>query len=323
MSDPPSAVVIFGVLLAGTIAKIAFGVLTRKNRRQRMVKVGTVTQLNCYPVKSCRGISTAEGTCTRLGLKLGKATDRHWMVARSNGDFVTQRQFAKMALVETEMKGQHLVITGPGMPSLTLPLCPLTDRANVIKCRVWEERFEGMDCGDDAAYWFSTFLKIQGVRLLFSARDIAHQHLTRTHKPWGNPSLPGDQAAFSDWSAYLLTTEQSLAAVNEELAEKVTMERFRPNIVISGSPAFHEDNWSELQIGESATFRMLDPCTRCVLTTVKPDVGERDAKSEPLETLKRIRCYPEYGKSPLFGVNAALDTEGRVRVGDPVYAILK
>ena len=37
----------------------------------------------------------------------------------------------------------------------------------------------------------------------------------------------------------------------------------------------------------------------------------------------RIRCFPEYGKSPLFGVNAAADVPGAIRVGDPVFAIRK
>ena len=36
-----------------------------------------------------------------------------------------------------------------------------------------------------------------------------------------------------------------------------------------------------------------------------------------------LRCFPEYGTSPLFGVNATVDSEGLVRVGDPVYAIRK
>nr|KAG5704222.1 hypothetical protein BaRGS_012510 [Batillaria attramentaria] len=272
------------------------------NRRRKMVQVGTVKQLNCYPVKSCSGVSVDSGLCTPLGLKVGKATDRHWLVVRSNGDFVTQRQFSKLALVSTEIGNTQLVIQGPGMPTLRLPLEPITDRSKVMRCRIWGNRSEGLDCGDDAAYWFSTFLRIQGLRLLFSASDLAHQDVTNMPKPGGNPALPGDQAAFSDWCSYLVTTEESLAAVNERLKEPVVMRRFRPNIVVSGGPAFDEDNWSELQIGD-ATFRMLGPCERCLLTTVNPDT--------------------EHGPSPLFGVNATVDVTGVVKVGDPVFAIRK
>ena len=79
MSDvlAEAAVTVLVALVAGAAAKMIFGAITRMNRRQNMVKVGTVSQLNCYPVKSCRGISVEEGVCTRLGLKIaGKATDR-------------------------------------------------------------------------------------------------------------------------------------------------------------------------------------------------------------------------------------------------------
>ena len=68
--------IVLTALVTGAVAKMVFGAVTRMNRRQNMVKVGTVTQLVCYPVKSCRGISVEEGICTRLGLKIGKATDR-------------------------------------------------------------------------------------------------------------------------------------------------------------------------------------------------------------------------------------------------------
>lgn len=63
-------------LISGAVAKYAFGALTRLNRRKKLVKVGTVTQLNCYPIKSCRGITVESGQCTPLGLKIGKVTDR-------------------------------------------------------------------------------------------------------------------------------------------------------------------------------------------------------------------------------------------------------
>lgn len=32
---------------------------------------------------------------------------------------------------------------------------------------------------------------------------------------------------------------------------------------------------------------------------------------------------PPYGDDPIFGVNAALDNNGTIQIGDPVYALLK
>lgn len=314
---------IFAALASGALAKLVFAAVTYVNRRAAMVKVGVVTQLNCYPIKSCGGFSVDSGLCTPLGLKVKGVTDRHWMVVRSNGDFITQRQLPRMALIHSQIKGTDLVLTAPGMASLVLPVNPKVDREVIMKCRVWQSRLAALDLGEQASKWLSTFLEEPGLRLLFSAPDLPRQDITQKQKPWGNPGLPGDQAAFTDYSSYLVATDDSLNALNERLKDPVTMLSFRPNIVIQGSPAFDEDSWRELQVGDSAVFRMLDPCTRCTLTTVNQSTGVRNENSEPLQTLKSFRCFPKYGISPLFGVNATLDVSAIIRVGDPVYALRK
>ena len=55
------------------------------------------TALNIYPVKSCRGIALRSARVARHGL----ADDRHWMLVRPNGRFVTQRELPRMALIGT------------------------------------------------------------------------------------------------------------------------------------------------------------------------------------------------------------------------------
>jgi uncharacterized protein YcbX len=46
-----------------------------------------------------------------------------------------------------------------------------------------------------------------------------------------------------------------------------------------------KDEWNSFNIGETK-FQTIKHCTRCLLTTVNPDLGERDAKQEPLPTLR-------------------------------------
>ena len=46
--------------------------------------------------------------------------------------------------------------------------------------------------------------------------------------------------SFGDFAPYMIASEASLAAVNEELPSPVTMERFRPNVVVSGLAGFEE-----------------------------------------------------------------------------------
>lgn len=49
-----------------------------------------------------------------------------------------------------------------------------------------------------------------------------------------------DQVPFSDFAGYLITIDASLDALNGELSNPISMERFRANIIISGPKAFEE-----------------------------------------------------------------------------------
>ncbi|XP_046578219.1 mitochondrial amidoxime-reducing component 1-like [Haliotis rubra] len=315
---------IFGTLAVASAAKYAFGAYTRWQKLQRFELVGRVSALNVFPVKSCGGISVQRALSSRLGLRVQGVTDRHWMVTRPNGDFLSQRQAPKMSLLKVSFHGDQVFVDGPGMPTLKLPINPTVVPSLVKKCRVWEWRTEGLDCGQEAADWMCSFMGQEGLRVLFSAPGLRKRESSEEIKPWGNPALLGDQSAYSDFGAYMLLSEESLNFLNSNLNKKVTMRNFRPNIVVStNAAAFDEDNWHEIKIGDKAYMRMLDPCTRCTMTTVNGDLGEKSKDGEPLETLKRLRCFPAYGAAPIFGVNCAVDVEGTINVGDPVYALRK
>lgn len=90
------------------------------------------------------------------------------------------------------------------------------------------------------------------------------------------------------------------------------MNRFRPNVVVAGTAAWAEDDWTRISIGDVA-FRVVKPCGRCVITTTDQHTARRGA--EPLRTLARHRLS---GKELLFGQNLIPDTAGVIRVGDPV-----
>ena len=77
----------------------------------------TITDLNIYPVKSCRGIALASAPLGDTGL----VDDRHWMLVRPDGRFVTQRVLPRMALVGTAVDGAALQLTAPGMAPLVVP----------------------------------------------------------------------------------------------------------------------------------------------------------------------------------------------------------
>ncbi|MNE17813.1 MOSC domain protein [compost metagenome] len=95
------------------------------------------------------------------------------------------------------------------------------------------------------------------------------------------------------------------------------MLRFRPNLVIEGSEAFAEDGWKRIRIGD-VEFRVLKPCTRCILTTIDPQTGERSADREPLTTLK---TYRQKEGEVMFGQNLVNDGNGVLEVGMPVTVL--
>ena len=132
---------------------------------------------------------------------------------------------------------------------------------------------------------------------------------------------PGKRVGFADGYAYLLAAEASLADLNTRLQARghpaLPINRFRPNLVVSGSGAFAEDRWKELRVG-GAILAAAKPCGRCEVTTTDQATGEVRGP-EPLATLSTYRISGEFGV--MFGMNLVTVREGKVRVGDTVEAL--
>ena len=127
----------------------------------------------------------------------------------------------------------------------------------------------------------------------------------------------GDLVSFADGAPVLLTSLASLAALNERLADPVPMIRFRPNLVTSADHAFAEDGWRRIRVGE-AELDVEWRCTRCVVTTIDTETGEKHPAGEPIRTLKGFRSSEE---GVMFGQNLIPRRLGTVRVGDRVEVL--
>lgn len=135
---------------------------------------------------------------------------------------------------------------------------------------------------------------------------------------------PQYKVAYPDVAPVMLLSEASVKDLSSKLEKTVTVERFRPNIIVSDCEAFEEDSWEEIQIGSVRLQRVMS-CGRCIFTTVDPETGIISRK-EPLETLKSYRlCKPSerplYKTSPLFGQLHMVKKTGFIQVGDVVYKI--
>jgi uncharacterized protein len=264
-----------------------------------------ITDLTVYPVKSCRGMPVAAAEITRTGL----LDDRHWMLVRPNGRFVTQRELPRMALIAARSGSDGLTLTAPGMPALIVPRVAAGGARPVT---VWKFEGRGIDCGAEASEWFTKYLE---TALSLVAFDV---DTPRTCSPEWTQGLHSI-TEFSDGYPILVISRASLDDLNARLAARshrpLPMERFRPNVVIDGVSAYDEDRIHELRSND-VVLRMVKPCTRCSITTTDQQAGAVDGV-EPLATLKEYR-FDRALKGVLFGQNAlVVGGEGqRLRVGD-------
>jgi uncharacterized protein YcbX len=260
-----------------------------------------LSALNVYPVKSCRGIPLERTTLTPRGF----ADDRHWMLVRPNGRFVTQRELPRLALIGTRVDDGGLTLTAPGMASLCVPRGVARYSRPVT---VWKFEGRGLDCGADAASWATKFL---GTELSLVAFDDSMPRACSADWTQGVPAT----TEFSDGYPVLVISQASLDDLNSRLPKALPMERFRPNVVIDGVEPYGEDRIHELRLGD-VTLRMVKPCTRCSITTTDQQSGTVDGE-EPLRTLKGYRFDREL-RGVCFGQNAiVVSGAGRaLQVGD-------
>lgn len=270
-----------------------------------------VSALYIHPVKSCAGVRVSELTLDALGA----IADRRFMWVDAAGKFLSQRRHPQLALVHVARSDDGgVVLSVPGSASLEVPV-PSPARAPRL-VTIWEDSIRVRDCGDAAADWLSAVLGI-GARLVHMGNDSV--------RPVDSRFAPAEaRTALSDGFPLLVATDASLADLIARAGTPLEMERFRPNVVLSGSAPWEEDTWDALQIGD-VTLRLVKPCARCAITLVDPRTGSVGV--EPLRTLARFRRGadlgyggPEAGKT-YFAWNALHDLPGRLRVGDDVRAV--
>lgn len=258
-----------------------------------------------YPLKSARG-----ETLQQIGLdKLGLQGDRRWMlVDEASGRFLTQRAVARMSQLSALYNDQGgLTLSAAGFTSLEVPL---PDAAAALRgVTIWQDSLRVPDAGDEAAAWVSEFVG-KPTRLV----QVPLERARSTAAGYGRDD---DQVAFADGFPLLLIGQASLDDLSSRVGRPLEMLRFRPNLVIEGSQAFAEDQWRRIRIGD-LEFRVVKPCSRCILTTIDPQTGERSADREPLATLQKYRAQAD---GAMFGQNLVNDGPGRLQVGMPVTVL--
>ena len=266
----------------------------------------TLSALYVYPVKGLQGIALTAARCTGRGLE----HDRRWMVVDEDGEFLSQRELPRMATIWTQIEGAKLFLSAPDHREIDVPLEP--DWGERMRVRVWSSECDAIAPSAEADAWLSTVLD-RFCRLVYMPDT------TRRESP-EKFAGPGKLVGFADAFAYLLVGESSLADLNARLIARqhapLPMNRFRPNLVVSGAAPFAEDGWREVRVGE-AVLAAAKPCGRCQVTTTDQSSGQVKGP-EPLATLAGYRESKEFGV--MFGVNMATSKPGAIHVGQTVDA---
>ena len=263
-----------------------------------------VSGLYIYPVTSCAGLAVEEAVVEATGFAL----DRRWMVVDADGGFLSQRRVPKLAVVRISVGEACLSLSAPGLPELEVAFKEPPGPLRTVT--VWRDSCAAVDEGAAAAELFSRHLGCDArlVRLAAAAARPMVASSARRGEICGFVS-------FADAFPFLLVSEASLEELNRRLAVPVPMDRFRPNIVVSGCGPHAEDGWRRVLIGD-VPFRVAKPCARCSITTTDQKTGERGP--EPLKTLS---AYRKLDGKIVFGQNLVHEGKGTVRVGDELRAI--
>ncbi len=286
----------------------------------------TIARLFVYPIKSCAGVELREALITETGFDL----DRAWMVVDEQGVFVTQRELPRMALIRPQIKTDEVVLRAPGMLALHLQIDTVEHATRV---EVWDDTVNAFDMGPLAAQWFSDFLSPAPpgqIRLSQPYRLVRFDPEQRRLSKLAWTAGVEAPNQFSDGFPLLVISTASLEGLNKRLLaagrQAVGIERFRPNIVLSGMDEHDEDRAGDLHIttDEGAVqLRPVKPCPRCPIPNIDPltalcsaDVGD---------TLQAYRQNPHLGGAVTFGVNAIVvdGVDRLLRLGQRVSASLR
>jgi uncharacterized protein YcbX len=270
------------------------------------VSVARVSALIHYPVKGLAGVPVERTEVGATGLR----HDRNFMLVDPDGAFISQRTDPAMAPLRVRVlgDGEALSLSADGADDLEVPVAFDGKRRDVSLFAKWFGA--GVVQASAADEWFSERL----------GRPVALVRVTPEHdRPgWG---VHQGQTGFGDAHALLITSMSSLDGLNERIvetgADPIPMNRFRPNLVVSGWPEAHtEDRVLRASAGE-VEFGYSARSIRCAVPTVDQATGEKRGP-EPTRTLAKYRRQPDYGGGVSFGMKAAVLRPGVVGVGDEI-----
>lgn len=263
------------------------------------MKVLKLSEIWIYPIKSLGGIQLETGSVREKGL----LHDRRWMLITHDNEFMTQRAYPQMALLQPDIANGEMTVNRKGHPAIQTKFqIDLPPSGRKMQAKIWNDEVEVMEVDTTLSEWFSQQLSVLCKLVAFPEN---HQ---RPVDP--NYKVNDEHVSLADAFPFLIIGQSSLDDLNARLDQPVPMDRFRPNFVFTGGDPFEEDGWKNFSIG-NVNFVGVKLCARCPIPTINQETGVRGA--EPLATLSKFR---KFNNKVLFGQNLVAIDHGEVKVGD-------
>lgn len=258
-----------------------------------------LSEIYIYPIKSLGGISVDSAFADCRGLQY----DRRYLLVDENGMFLTQRDFAQLALLKLSFtENGFKVLDSARNIFITIPF--ESTSTEKIKVQIWNDACNAVRVDKKLDEWFSDILKMN-CSLVYMPDDekriVEKKFINDEHI-----------VSFADAYPYLIIGQSSLNDLNERLEIPIPINRFRPNFVFTGGYPFEEDNWNDFKI-ENVEFKAVKPCARCVITTTNQETEERS--TEPLKTLSN---YRKINNKVMFGMNVVCNKPGVVSINQKI-----
>lgn len=280
--------------------------------------IGKVSHIAVYPVKGCSRVELQSALVSPTGLE----RDREYMVVREQAEadgvhlFVTQRHkrtteetkpqsLAILARIKPELLEDALRLTWMGSDPIDIPRDHISGDEMMVK--IFKAVVSAVDQGEAAARWLSEHLglRVRLVRASGSFHRLASQNYMQNTNP----------VRFQDAYPIHWFMQESADELSAIAGQEIPWTRFRPNIVGEGGEPQAEHRMYEGMMGE-VRFVQPKPCTRCPVTTVDQDEGERRG-TEPLTALSTYKRWSQT-RELIFGENVLPLNSGLVRVGDKI-----
>jgi uncharacterized protein YcbX len=258
-----------------------------------------IQDIYIYPVKSLGGFRVEQALLEHRGFQ----HDRRWMLVDENNLFISQREIPKLVLFDVTLQTNRFKINHRLNKNSEFFLPFSIEPDNIISVVIWEDTCSAIEYSEGSK-WFSEQLQIN-CKLVYMP-ETSNRYVEKKY------AHNNEIVSFSDGYPVSLIGQKSLDELNEKLKTPIRMERFRPNIVVSGTYAFEEDGWKKIRINDIEIIAAKQ-CARCMIPSINPNTAKKE--KEPNATLAKFRRHDD---KIYFGQNLLTKGNGIIKCGNVI-----